>query len=74
MKKSLIILIVLVSGYSYGQQSDKKVPELRLATEPVKNPKNDKKPELKLVDPTTAKDEKVRKEPLGKPELKLISK
>nr|WP_294858131.1 hypothetical protein [uncultured Fluviicola sp.] len=74
MKKSLIILIVLISGYSYGQEIDKKVPEPKLATEPVNTPNNDKKPELKLVDPSTAKDERLKKVPLGKPELKLISK
>jgi hypothetical protein len=75
MKKILIGLAVfIVASTSYGQQNDKKVPELRLASEPMKNPKGDKKPELKLADPSTAKEEKVRKTPLGKPELKLISK
>ena len=75
MKKIIIILVVSVGAFScFGQQDDKKVPELKLASEPVKNPKNNKKPELKLVDPSTAKEEKVKKESLGKPELKLISK
>jgi hypothetical protein len=75
MMKFLIGLAVFTASFiSYGQQNEKKVPELKLASEPMKNPNGNKKPELKLVDPSTAKDEKVRKAPLGKPELKLISK
>ena len=77
MKNTLIILIALTGSLnSYGQENEKKVPEPKLATEPVNSSGTEeaKKPELKLVDPTTANKKKVKKAPSREPELKLISK
>lgn len=68
--------MLLFTGFvSYGQQQqdDKKKAEAKLSTPPV-NTNSDKKPELKLVDHSTAKKEKVQKAQQGTPELKLVSK
>lgn len=75
MKSILVLCLVFTCFCSYGQQAqpERKTPELKIATEPVA-PKNDKKPELKLVDPSTANEKKMKERRSGTPELKLLSK
>lgn len=76
MKNSIIFACLLMCNLSNAQDGNKK-SEAKLASSNVaiskENP-NTGKPELKMVDRSTAKKEKDTKKESGEPELKLISK